>query len=111
VVWLGFDEPRSLGIPSSQGALPIWRRFVQDLTGGEIRGSFRPPPGVETADIDPRSGALASWGCPERRSEYFLAGTLPVLTCPAGGVAGTRREPAEREEVERGFLEWLRRQL
>jgi penicillin-binding protein 1B len=111
VVWLGYDEPRSLGIPSSQGALPIWRRFVQDLTGGEIRGSFRPPPGVETADIDPRSGALASWGCPERRSEYFLAGTLPVLTCPAGGVAGTRREPAEREEVERGFLEWLRRQL
>ncbi|TFG97653.1 MAG: PBP1A family penicillin-binding protein [Myxococcales bacterium] len=111
VVWLGFDEPRSLGIPSSQGALPIWRRFVEILTGGEIRGAFRPPPGIETADIDPRSGALASWGCPERRSEYFLAGTLPVATCPAGGVAGRRRDRNEEESVERGFLEWLRRQL
>ena len=112
VVWLGFEEPRSLGIPSSQGALPIWRRFVTDLTGGEVRGAFRPPPGVETADIDPQSGALASWGCPERRPEYFLAGTLPVVTCPTGGVIGRRGERVEEEEsVERGFLDWLRRHL
>jgi penicillin-binding protein 1B len=111
VVWIGFDEPRSLGIPSSQGALPIWRRFVEELSGGEIRGAFRPPPGIETADIDPRSGALASWGCPERRPEYFLSGTLPVISCPTGGVVGTRRDPVEEEAVERGFLEWLRRHL
>jgi penicillin-binding protein 1B len=111
VVWLGFDEPRSLGVPSSRGALPIWRRFVGDLTGGEIRGAFRPPPGVETADIDPRSGALATWGCPERRSEFFLAGTQPTVTCPTGSVIGRSRDPAEEESVERGFLEWLRRHL
>jgi penicillin-binding protein 1B len=111
VVWLGFDEPRSLGIPSSQGALPIWRRFVEELTGGEIRGAFRPPPGIETADIDPRSGALASWSCPERRPEYFLAGTQPVISCPTGDVVETRRDPVEEEAVERGFLEWLKRHL
>ncbi len=111
VVWIGFDEPRSLGIASSRGALPIWRRFVTDLTGGEVRGAFRPPAGVETVDIDPQSGAVALWGCPERRSEYFLAGTIPAQTCPAGGVARRRSEGEDRESVERGFLDWLRRHL
>jgi penicillin-binding protein 1B len=112
VVWLGFDEPRSIGIPSSQGALPIWRRFVTELTGGEIRGQFRPPPGVEMAEVDPETGALASWGCPSRRSEYFLAGTLPTLSCPgSGGVAGRSEPGLQDESVERGFIEWLRRHL
>ena len=35
-------------------------------------------------EIDPVSGARAMWGCPERRSEFFLAGTAPKETCPAG---------------------------
>jgi len=116
VVWVGYDDPRSLGLPSSQGALPIWRRFVTELTGGVVRGAFRAPPGVETAEIDPESGALAGWGCPARRSEYFLAGTLPSTTCPSGSFAGGERErgpehEASDERVERGFLDWLRRNL
>jgi penicillin-binding protein 1B len=112
VVWVGFDEPRSLGIPSSQGALPIWRRFVSELSGGEIRGAFRPPPGVEVAEVDPESGALALSGCPGRRPEYFLAGTLPALRCPAGSVADRREERQdEGAAVERSFFDWLRRQL
>ena len=40
VVWVGFDTPRGLGIPSSVGALPIWRSFVEGATGGVVRGSF-----------------------------------------------------------------------
>jgi penicillin-binding protein 1B len=111
VVWVGFDEPRSLGIPSSQGALPIWRRFATELSGGEIRGAFRPPAGIETAEVDPESGALALWGCPSRRTEYFLAGTLPVVSCPAGLAGRAEEEREEDPSVERGFFEWLRRQL
>jgi len=110
VVWVGFDEPRSVGIASSRGALPIWRRFMTDLTGGVIRGSFRPPPGIETAEIDPETGALAKWGCPQRRSEYFIAGTLPEVTCPTGAVA---RHPSDDDATatEDGFFEWLRHHL
>jgi penicillin-binding protein 1B len=110
VVWIGFDEPRSLGISSSQGALPVWRRFVIELTGGEIRGAFRPPRGIETVDVDPETGALALGGCPSRRSEYFLAGTEPRGTCPASAQPARRRAD-EDPSVERGFFEWLRRQL
>jgi penicillin-binding protein 1B len=101
VVWLGFDEPRSIGMSSSRGALPIWRRFVESSTGGTIRGAFIRPPEIERAAIDPRTGALALSGCPERRKEYFLRGTLPSHVCPTG---------ADREN-DGGFLRWLRNRM
>ena len=94
---------------SSVGALPIWRRFVKELTGGTIRGAFLRPSDVEKVDIEPSTGALALSGCPERRGEYFLKGTLPDEVCPAGGVA--RRHGDASEATRRGFFEWLRRNL
>jgi penicillin-binding protein 1B len=109
VVWLGFDEPRSLGVPSSVGALPIWRSFVMDMTGGRVRGVFMRPSDVERLDIDPSSGALALSGCAQRRPEYFLAGTAPRVTCPAGQLAGADGD--DSPPVRRRFFDWLRRQL
>jgi penicillin-binding protein 1B len=109
VVWVGFDEPRSLGIPSSVGALPIWRRFVQHATGGNVRGSFLPPPGVEQVEIEPSTGALALADCPERRAEYFLEGTVPSAVCPAGSVAG--RDDGAQGATRREFFDWLRGHL
>lgn len=109
VVWLGFDEPRSLGVPSSVGALPIWRRFVQELTGGEVRGVFRRPAGVREAEIEPTSGALALAGCSQRRTEFFLDGTLPRATCPGGAIADLQGD--DSPQVRRRFFDWLRRQL
>jgi penicillin-binding protein 1B len=123
VVWIGFDEPRSLKIPSSVGALPIWRRFVQDMTGGQIRGRFPKPASVETVEIDPVTRAVALSGCPERQAEYFLTGTAPTSYCgdgsfpiplPGGGVAERPAAPGEQERREDStseFLRWLRRQL
>ena len=109
VVWLGFDEPRSLGVPSSVGALPIWRRFVKDLTGGRVRGAFRRPASVEVVEIDPLSGARALGGCPDRRPEFFLAGTLPTQTCPAGAVVDANGD--DSPGTRRRFFDWLRKQL
>jgi penicillin-binding protein 1B len=108
VVWIGFDSPASLGIPSSVGALPIWRRFAQEATGGRIRGKFLRSPEVEQVSIEPSTGALALSGCPQRRTEYFLRGTTPDEICPAGRGRQRRRED---DDTERGFLDWLRRQL
>jgi penicillin-binding protein 1B len=122
VVWIGFDEPRSLKIPSSVGALPIWRRFVHDMTGGQVRGRFPKPPNVEEIEIDPVTRALASNGCPERQSEYFLAGTAPTSLCGSGGIfeeavpsaeGGVAERPPGRDEDRGGseFFRWLRRHL
>jgi penicillin-binding protein 1B len=109
VIWIGFDEPRSLGVPSSVGALPVWRSFVHSLTGGRVRGAFVRPANVERVEIDPATGALALAGCPERRPEFFLEGTLPKQTCPAGKVAGAGED--ESPAIRRRFFEWLRRQM
>ncbi|NNL67999.1 MAG: PBP1A family penicillin-binding protein, partial [Myxococcales bacterium] len=84
-VWVGFDEPESIGLSGAAAALPIWARFVKEATGGTIRGGFFPPKGVERVEIDPASGARALRGCPRRRTEYFLEGTAPRETCPGNG--------------------------
>ncbi len=114
-VWVGFDQPRSLGLSSSQVAVPIWARFVQEATGGKIRGRFVPPGDVTQLDVHPATGALAMRGCPESRSEFFLRGTEPATTCPEWARRPSRpwgdSEPGERGPglIERLFQQWLDR--
>ena len=114
-VWVGFDQPRSLGLASSRVAVPIWARFVRTATGGHIRGRFVPPGDVTRVAVHPDTGALALAGCPAQRAEYFLRGTEPSSTCPEW--ARRPRRPwdahADREEspglIERLFKRWLDR--
>ncbi|MCC6642841.1 MAG: PBP1A family penicillin-binding protein [Deltaproteobacteria bacterium] len=120
VVWVGFDAPRKTGLTGAAGALPIWIRFLKEATGGEVHGQFAAPPEVVQVDVDPRSGALATDGCPERRSEVFLLGTEPTDVCPEGVVAErdapAAPKPSEARSAppqpaagrERGVLDWLR---
>jgi membrane carboxypeptidase/penicillin-binding protein len=112
VVWIGFDEPRSLGLPSSRVAVPVWTRFVREATGGELRGTFLRPAEVVEGEIDPLSGSLALAGCPRRAPEIFIRGTEPVTTCPEWASAGREpRPPGERRPyfLERLFHDWLNR--
>jgi membrane carboxypeptidase/penicillin-binding protein len=112
VVWIGFDEPRSLGLPSSRVALPVWTRFVREATGGKLRGSFPPPAQVVEVEIDPLSGALALAGCPRRTPEYFLRGTEPANTCPEWASREQEPPPPRGQRpslLERLFNDWLNR--
>lgn len=104
VVWVGFDQPRSLGVSSSRAAIPIWVNFVSDAVGKRVRGAFPRPPEVNAFDIDPRSGALAAASCPRHRTEYFLAGTEPTEICTFGGV---RRAGEPSRPRRRGLFDWL----
>jgi penicillin-binding protein 1B len=116
VVWIGFDEPRSVGVPGAVGALPVWRRFVEEESGGTVRGAFPRPAALERAEIT-SDGAIALGGCQsqELRTEYFLPGTLPSKFCPDGNLFGRRIERGSRGERvnrnERGFFRWLRDQF
>ena len=83
VVWIGYDEPRAIGVPSSRGALPIWADFLSEVSGNRVRGVFARPGGVERIEIEPQTGARALAGCPEKREEFFLEGTGPQQTCPS----------------------------
>jgi penicillin-binding protein 1B len=109
VVWVGFDEPRSLGIAAAGIALPVWARFLDEATGGRVRGAFLRPPDVEEIEIEPASGAVALAGCPNRRTEYFLAGTAPATTCPGWSEPWRGDEPGAPGLLERIFDAWLDR--
>lgn len=129
VVWLGFDEPRSIGISSSRGPLQIWASFIEEAMGSEMRGLFVPPRTVERLEIDPESGALAVSGCPRRASELFLSGTAPSEICDGrwgGSVAGRERDghdarrsgrfnnkngKNDKEDKVGGIFGWLRELL
>ena len=109
VVWVGFDEPRSLGLASAAIALPIWGRFLREATGGTVRGAFLRPPDIEQIEIDPSSGAVALAGCPARRAEYFLPGTEPTTTCPGWAEPWRADDSGEAGLMERMFDAWLDR--
>ncbi|MDG2050693.1 MAG: PBP1A family penicillin-binding protein [Myxococcota bacterium] len=96
VVWVGYDEPGPVGMPSSRGALPIWADFLKQAAGTQVRGRFAQPRGIVRLEVEPSSGALALPGCPERAQEVFLEGTQPIETCPptvkeGGSGSGFRR--------------------
>jgi len=91
LVWVGYDQPRSIGLTGAQAALPIWTRFMQQAMEGEAVSSFTPPAGVVSRRIDPTSGTLASWKCADGVPEWFLAGTEPTDPCNGRGLVGIVR--------------------
>jgi penicillin-binding protein 1B len=94
LAWVGFDNNRPLRLGGSTLALPIWARLA---TGAAIDPDhrWREPDGLVEAKIDPTTGKLAGWRCPESVNEIFIAGT----------------EPTERCEHERPFESWATRFL
>lgn len=90
-VWAGDDLNRAVGVAGSGDALPLWAAFMKTALAGRPAEEFtRPAEGLIPEKIDPASGLLAVAGCPERRTELFLAGTEPVKKCPlhSRGVKG-----------------------
>jgi len=83
-VWVGFDEPESLGLTGAQAALPAWVQFMQDAAPAEPE-DFPEPSGITMATIDPESGGLATPSCPKQIALPFLIGTEPTQMCSLHG--------------------------
>ena len=105
-VWMGFDRPRPLGPAATGGRLaaPVWARIIGAWQRGKpIPEPWRPPPGIETHEIDVRTGGLATSGCPRAQValEWYLPGTAPTSDCSEhqGGLSGF---------LERAFSGWFR---
>jgi penicillin-binding protein 1B len=83
-VWVGFDEPQSIGLPGAKAALPAWVNFMVGSAPAEP-ADFEVPPGIVRATIDPDSGGLATSQCPRRMTVPFLAGSEPTALCGLHG--------------------------
>ncbi|MBS1877492.1 MAG: PBP1A family penicillin-binding protein [Acidobacteria bacterium] len=93
IVWVGFDDYRDIKTEGAQAALPIWTEFMkrahQHRMYRNVSG-FDAPDGVVSAEIDPDSGQLATSGCPNVKTEVFVAGTQPLALCHLHGGGGTQ---------------------
>ncbi|MBE0595112.1 MAG: transglycosylase domain-containing protein, partial [Gemmatimonadales bacterium] len=79
-VWVGFDDGRSLGLPGSQLALPIFARFLAAAVGPDGEGEFPRPWDVEVVEVNRETGLRAGPGC-RGDAEVFLSGTAPQQSC------------------------------
>jgi penicillin-binding protein 2D len=85
-VWVGFDQPQSLGLPGADAALPAWARFMANSAPRGL--DFPVPPGITFATIDPTTGGLATPTCPRTARLPFLYDTAPTAYCALhGGIA------------------------
>jgi penicillin-binding protein 1B len=100
VVWVGFDDNSQLGLPGADSALPIWADFMTAALNAhpEWGGDWEMPGGIDRAEIDPRTGQLASADDPIKRTEFFLNGTAPN----AETAAAPDEDAAAAPEVEKG---------
>lgn len=89
VVWVGFDDMRSLGHQETgaRAASPIWVNFMRAVEIGEH--SFTLPEGIVSYPIDPGNGLLAR-DMLSGIKEYFKRGTQPRDYSSSAGVRETR---------------------
>jgi len=85
VVWVGFDDGSQLGLTGAASALPIWADFMNAaLTNHpEWTGDWQMPQGIQQADIDPGTGAIAKAEDVNKRPELFINGTMPTESSEA----------------------------
>ena len=81
VVWVGYDDNATTRLSGARAALPIWIRFMARVAPKTGYSSFKQPPGITTAVIDPTTGLLATEYCPYILTEVFRRGSVPAETC------------------------------
>jgi len=92
LVWVGYDDNRSIGAPGGVAALPIWVDLMKRL-GADGQEPFDRPQGVTRVEIDPTTGKRATRGCPRVVTEIFVKGSQESDWC----------EVHDGKEKRRGF--------
>ncbi len=78
-VYLGFDEPKSLGARETGGdaAVPVFEQVARELFKGKAPTPFRIPPGLRMIRVNPGSGQRTAPGDTSGIWEGFKPGTEP----------------------------------
>ena len=80
-VWLGFDRPKMITPGAAGGSLaaPIFGSMMQRWYAGRETGTWEPPAGLVSGEVDRVTGMVADASTPPERRyvEYFLEGTEP----------------------------------
>lgn len=92
IVWVGFDDYRTLDLEGAHSALPIWTEFMKRAITLRQYANPRPfdkPDGVVTVTVDPATGMRAVAACPQKSDEVYVAGSEPLAFCTLHGGKGS----------------------
>ncbi len=83
-VWVGFDQPRSLGKgeTGARAALPIWMDFMSAVLPDFPVAPPPVPDGLVALRIDRHSGQRTADSGPDTLFEWFSADRLPAILAP-----------------------------
>lgn len=98
-VWMGYDQPRSLGSGETGGRLsvPVWLQYMKGTLQRSRSGEFPIPPGIVFAKVDTQTGLLPGVNSRSVRLECFQEGTEPREF--SGEAEGTEEIDLFREEL------------
>jgi penicillin-binding protein 1B len=88
LVWIGFDDSKSVRLAGSEACLPIWTTHMNRIDGLIDDVDWKRPETVSMREIDPESGYLATPYCPTSRGEVYVEGTEPNSVCPLHAGSG-----------------------
>ena len=74
-VWLGLDDNKPAGITGAGGALKVWSELMANIEVNSL--SDAPPPELESAWINRRTGYLVDEECPSGVNLIFVKDTKP----------------------------------
>jgi penicillin-binding protein 1B len=94
-VWVGYDQPRSLGATAADIAIPVWSHIMTPLLDGFPATEFATDRTLQLAWIDPWTGGLARGDCPSPMRVPFLPGTAPTRACTKDHTSDWERIRAE----------------
>ncbi|MCW5880655.1 MAG: hypothetical protein KIS91_06970, partial [Anaerolineae bacterium] len=78
-VWVGNANGQPMReVSGVDGAAPIWHDFMQAALDGQPPLPFARPDGLEWVEVCALSGLRSTPLCPDRRGEWFIAGTAPT---------------------------------
>lgn len=102
-VWVGFDQPASLGRGEAGGraSLPIWIDYMRAALAGVPEQPPTPPPGVITMRVNSETGKPADASDPNAIDEYFVKGTETPVQVTTDG------EPVAPAPVQEDIREQL----
>lgn len=79
--WFGFDYNETIRFNNKNPAGQIWSSVMKNIHQGLPGREFDLPSKIETAEICPITGLLATDICKNAYTEYFLDGTVPKEYC------------------------------
>ncbi len=98
-VWVGFDQPRTLGKSESgaRAALPIWIDYMRTALEGMPERDLPVPENVVEGFIDGETGEAVAAESSGAVREYFIMGTEPHMNAPAPGLATDAQQSPQRK--------------